>query len=61
MTYTTPTEFEWLMLRWPCQHCHAKVGDWCKTRTDRQSQFLHAARFYKAKEHQRQMGLKGLE
>lgn len=48
MSKTNPTAYEGLELRWPCHHCHAKVGEWCTTKTGRHSQFLHSSRHYKA-------------
>lgn len=61
MTRITPSDYEALMLRWPCAHCHVPVGEWCVTKSGRPCQFLHAPRHYKAAEYKRRSNISDLQ
>jgi hypothetical protein len=46
-----PSEFEKVGLRYRCAHCDAEPGEWCYTKSNIPSQFLHAPRHYRAMEY----------
>lgn len=53
MTWNKPTPFERLELGFICDYCHQQPGEWCRTRSNQRSQFLHGSRFHRAVEIQR--------
>lgn len=48
MNQSRPSKYELLELTFTCNRCCAEPGEWCTTKTDRPSQFLHADRHYQA-------------
>lgn len=50
MSRTRPDEGEQTRLSYPCRSCGAHVGDWCRRTEGVFSAFLHASRYWAARD-----------